>query len=147
MASRWDRRGLIDAQKVARMSRDPVVFQGAVLWDHEHVPIMQAFNGMPRNIQDTPERIADPRIRELLSFSAIDNVLYLALRHAPQRVPGSTLFCHPNAPTVREAALIIRARCAKVVYGVHSKLEEAPKLTSYRLLRECGVECVAMGTI
>lgn len=147
MNVKWERRGLIRAAQVSKFSKDPVRFEGAVLWDHEHVPIMESFNGQPHNIQDIPKRLANPAIRALLSFSAIDNVLWLATKHAPERVPGSTLYCYPLAPTVREAALIIRARCARVMYSVHSELEEAPKLTSYGLLRECGIECVALGNI
>lgn len=144
---RWEKRGLIRAVQVSKFSKDPVAWEGAVLWDHEHVPIMEAYNGMPSGILDLTARLSKPEIRALLSLSAIENVLWLATEYAGSRVRGSTLFCHPVAPTVREAALIIRARCARVVYSVHSKLEEAPLLTSKKILEECGVECRAMGIV
>ncbi len=144
---KWDRRGLIQAEQVSRFSKDPVKFEGAVLWDHEHVPIMQAYNGMSHNLLDLPARVSKPELRALLGHTAIDMCLWLAARHASHRIEGSTLFSYPNAPTVRDAALIIRARCARVVYQVHSRLEEAPNLTAKRLLEECGIECIEMGLV
>ena len=144
---KWDRRGLIDAEHVSRKSKDPVKFEGAVLWDHEHVPIMQAYNGMSHNLLDLPARVSKAEIRALLGHTAIDNCLWLAARHAGHRLAGSTLYCFPTAPTVKDAALIIRARCARVVYQVHSRLEEAPNLTAKAILEECGIECVEMGIV
>lgn len=141
---RWDRIGLLRAQEVARLSKNPVMKLGAALYDIDHRPRAEAYNGMPRRIIDLPARLNRPDLRNFLELSAIDTVLYLAAEYGVAMI-GCTLYCAPRAPTLREAPLIIRAGCERVVYAVHSVYAEYPHLTSRKLLEECGVECKAIG--
>jgi deoxycytidylate deaminase len=127
-----------------RLSKSPTEKRGAALLDSEHMLMAKAYNGLPRGLLDLPERLTRSDIRAFLELSAIDNILFFAAQRNTTMF-GSTLYCAPVAPTLREATLIIRARCMRVVYAVHSRFDEFPHLSAKKLLEEAGIECKAIG--
>lgn len=141
---KWDRRGIVTARQVAALAKSEDK-RGAVIWGVDHKPISSAYNGFPSEIADIKARLDKEKLRALLELSAVDWALWLAAGH--HALPGSTVYMWPAAPSVRDALLIIRARCARVVVQVNSQFEEWPNLTAKGLLEEAGVYCIEAGVI
>lgn len=141
----WDKRGIIAARDIAKMAKSPNPREktGAIVFDSKHRQVGAGYEGLPSELRDLPERMANKELRTIMQLSAVD----WALHQAGDRARGGTVYTWPVAPRVRDALLIIRAGCARVVYGVHSQWEEAPNLTARALLEEAGVKCIATGDL
>jgi dCMP deaminase len=83
----WDRRFMALARHVARWSKDPSTKVGAVLVQEEN-QVALGYNGFPRGIADTAERLADRALKYRLIQHAERNVL----DNAAFSAMGSTLY-------------------------------------------------------
>lgn len=91
MSARWDNHFLQDALLWARMSKDPNTKVGAVLIGPDREPISAGFNGFPRGIADTAERLADRDLKNRLMVHAERNAILNAARIGVS-TKGSTLY-------------------------------------------------------
>lgn len=123
MSERWDRYFLNLAIETARMSKDPSTRVGAVIVGPDREVRSMGFNGLPRGVKDTDERLNDREMK--LSFivhgelNAILNAarigvstknctLYLAAIDASGRIWG-------GAPCIRCTVEIIQAGITEIV--------------------------------
>lgn len=80
MSIRWDRHFLQLALDHARMSKDPSTKVGAVIVGSDKEILSVGFNGFPRGILDTPERLNDREMKLRLTVHAERNALLSACR-------------------------------------------------------------------
>lgn len=91
MSNRWDQHFLALALCHARMSKDPSTKVGAVVVDEDRVVLAAGFNGLPRGIADTPERLNDRDTKLKLVVHAEMNAVLSAAR-VGARLKGSTMY-------------------------------------------------------
>ena len=77
---RWDLHFMGMCKQQATMSKDPRTQVGAIAVDEDRFPRSQGFNGFPRGIEDTPERLADRETKNLLMVHGEKNVVANAAR-------------------------------------------------------------------
>lgn len=120
---KWDRHFISLALENARMSKDPATQAGAVIVGPDREVRSMGYNGLPRGIADTPERLQNKDLKRSLivhaEMNAILNAarigvstrgctLYLALTDETGQVWG-------GAPCTRCTVEIIQAGITQVV--------------------------------
>lgn len=71
----WDRRFYRMAQEVSSWSKDPNRKVGALIIDADRRRMATGYNGFPRSIQDTAERLEDPEFKLAAMVHAEANAL------------------------------------------------------------------------
>lgn len=91
MIDRWDSHFLRLALDHARMSKDPSTAVGAVIVGPDREPLSDGFNGFPRGIADTAERLHDRETKlELIVHAEMNAILSAARMGISLR--GSTMY-------------------------------------------------------
>lgn len=109
---KWDRRFLLLAHNVSQWSKDPSTQVGCVIVQPETNRVLSlGYNGFPRGVHDTPERLNDRDLKYKMILHAERN----ALLSAERSVQGATLYTWPFAPCRSCAAMIIQAGIKRVV--------------------------------
>lgn len=80
MSERWDRHFLELAYQHAQMSKDPNTKTGAVIVNYARIVLSMGFNGFPRGIADTAERLDDRDMKLKLVVHAEMNAILAAAR-------------------------------------------------------------------
>lgn len=113
MIEKWDRRFLRLAREVSSWSKDPRTRVGAVAV-RDRVILSTGFNGMPRGMSDTPERLEDREFKLAHTIHAEQNCIYNAGRIGA-RLEGSDLFVYglPICSDCAKAA--VQAQVSRVV--------------------------------
>lgn len=91
MTERWDNHFLELALQHARMSKDPSTRVGAVIVGSDREIVSTGFNGFPRGIADTAERLNDQAMKLRLVVHAEMNAILNAARIGV-RLKGLTLY-------------------------------------------------------
>lgn len=91
MSERWDRHFLERCILNARMSKDPRTQIGCVIVGPHHEQRADGFNGFPRGIEDTSERLNDRDMKMRLIVHAERNAICNAARIGTPLL-GSTLY-------------------------------------------------------
>lgn len=91
MSARWDHHFLGMAMYHSRMSKDPSTRVGSVIVGPDREILSAGFNGFPRGIADTAERLADRDTKLQLVVHAEMNALLAAARTG-MRLMGCTLY-------------------------------------------------------
>ncbi len=97
-----------------RKSKDPSTKVGAVIVRPDLTLVSLGYNGFPRGIKDSPERLNDRELKYELVVHAEDN----ALLTARESLKDCTIYTWPLPPCSRCAARIIQAGIIRVV-SVH----------------------------
>jgi len=113
MTLRWDQHFLRLACECARMSKDPSTQVGAVIVGPDREIRATGFNGFPRGIADTPERLNDRETKLGLVVHAEVNALLHAARTGVS-TKGCTMYVLAP-PCMRCAVEIIQAGIGEVV--------------------------------
>lgn len=108
----WDARFLDMAKYVAQWSKDPSTKTGAVLTTYDNRVLSIGYNGFPRNVADTPERLNDRETKYALIVHCEMNAVLNAM--AP--VTGGTLYTWPFGSCTRCAVAMIQAGVERVVF-------------------------------
>lgn len=91
MSARWDQHFIGLALYHSRMSKDPKTRVGSVIVGPDHEILSAGFNGFPRGIADTPERLNNQETKLQLVVHAEMNALLAAARTGI-RLKGCTLY-------------------------------------------------------
>lgn len=150
MSERWDRHFLGRALNISKMSKDPRTRVGAVVVGPDREPLSDGFNGFPRGIADTPERLSDRDTKLKLIVHAEVNALLNAVRTGV-KLKGGTLYlaatddsgmCWGGPPCTRCAVEIIQSGIVEIV---SYPLKAVPSIwhedlaLSRQLLEEAGI--------
>ena len=141
---RWDRHFLDLALAHARMSKDPSTKVGAVIVGPDREIVSAGFNGFPRGVADTPERLNDRQTKLSLVVHGEINAIMAAARIGTA-VKGCTMYVAATdvsgeiwggPPCLRCTVETIQAGITEIVSWPmktapsrwHASLEEALKI-------------------
>jgi dCMP deaminase len=141
--SEWDRRFLELGDLVASWSKDPSTKVGAVITDGHNSIISVGFNGFPRGMEDTPERLGDRDDKYSRTIHGEIN----ALLHARGSLPeGCTLYTVPFMPCDRCVVQMlqggIRRFVTRVATGERLERWGATFEKTRDYINECGGELI-----
>lgn len=110
-SAKWDNRFIELAKLVGSWSKDPSTQVGAVIVDDDHVVVSLGYNGFPRGVKDSEDRLLDREKK----YDIIVHAEVNALAFATRPVKGCTLYTWPFEPCSRCAGLIIQSGIKRVV--------------------------------
>jgi dCMP deaminase len=127
---------LAQARHYATKSKDPSTKVGCLLVRPDGTLASAGFNGFPRGIHDTDERLNDRDTKLRLTLHAEINALHFAV----ENVHGFTAYC-TFAPCVNCALSLIQRGIIRVVYPVvlNSRWAES-QAEAEALFREAGMQ-------
>lgn len=96
--ARWDQAFLRQALEWAKMSKDPRTQVGAVIVGKDRETLATGFNGFPRGIEDSAERLCDREKKNRLMVHAERNAILNAARIGVA-LKGSTLYLVATDPS------------------------------------------------
>lgn len=140
MTSRWDNRFLMLAKHISQWSKDPSTKVGCCVVDDGRIVRSLGYNGLPRGIDDTEDRLANRGVKYNLTLHAEENTLLFAR----QPLDGCTIYVWPMLPCSRCAAKIIQAGITRVV-AAHPDTDTAERwmddwILAEQMYREAGVK-------
>jgi dCMP deaminase len=117
--SKWVARFTNLAEEISTWSKDPSSQVGAVIVRPDRTIASIGFNGFPRGVEDSPERIANRDTKLLYTIHAEMN----AILSAKEPLNGYSLFVWPFQPCAHCAASIIQAGIRDVYCPFNAHLD------------------------
>jgi dCMP deaminase len=115
---KWELRYLEMAKLVSTWSKDPSTKVGAVIVDSDNTVISVGFNGLPRRIQDTDQRLNNRDIKLKMIIHAEINAIITAKRP----LNGTTIYTYPFMSCSQCAGLIIQSGiCRHISYKTNNE--------------------------
>lgn len=140
LSNNWEHRYLRLAEQIANWSKDPSKKVGAIAVIDGRV-IAQGYNGLPRGIEDSSDRLVNREVKYKYIVHAEMNTIFNATYHG-QSLQGSTLYVY-GLPVCSDCALgVIQVGIKKVVMPqqeVPEKWRNSWELTK-SMFDEAGVE-------
>lgn len=136
---RWDRRFLGLADQIALWSKDPSRGVGAVIVSPTRQIVATGFNGLPRGIEDRPERLERPAKYDLVCHAELNAIIQCA-RNGVSPV-GCTIYSS-FSPCVQCTLAIVQAGLQRVVTYETTEGDEHWEVSiakAMSVLREAGV--------
>ena len=121
-STKWDQRFLALAQQIAEWSKDPSSKNGCVVVGPDREIRSTGFNGLPRGVADTDERLNVRELKLQLICHAEENAVLHAARIGVS-LKGCTLYC-TWPPCVRCSRALIQAGISRVVYPASIQIPE-----------------------
>jgi len=106
------------AKLVSTWSKDPSTKVGSVIVDSDNTVISVGFNGLPRRIQDTDQRLNNRDIKLKMIIHAEINAIITAKRP----LTGTTIYTYPFMSCSQCAGLIIQSGiCRHISYKTNNE--------------------------
>ena len=106
------------AKLVSTWSKDPSTKVGSVIVDSDNTVISVGFNGLPRRIQDTDQRLNNRDIKLKIIIHAEINAIITAKRP----LNGATIYTYPFMSCSQCAGLIIQSGiCRHISYKTNNE--------------------------
>lgn len=139
---KWVTRFLRMAFEVAGWSKDPSTRVGAVARDKDRVVLGTGYNGLPRGVDDLPERMERPE-KYLWTAHAEENLVAQAAR----RVLGGSTVTVTHMCCNACARMLINAGVARVEVG-DGRTSMPPEQfeVARQMFMEAGVELILLGS-
>lgn len=142
--SKWDTRFMRLAREIATWSKDPSSKIGAVIVNDDRRILATGYNGFPKGIQDTSERLNDREQKYSMIVHAELNALMNAL-YAGVSVKGATLYVY-GLPVCSDCTKsVIQSGIERIVITdpyrdeVQEKWKEIWATKSYPMFTETGM--------
>ena len=133
----WDRYLMRFADTAAIKSKDPSTKVGCVIVGEDREILSTGFNGLPRGVEDKPERMARPA-KYLWTSHAEENAIAQAAR-VGARLKGATAYV-THHPCARCARSMIQAGVVCVVVGDGTtSMPEEECVVAKAMFEEAGV--------
>ena len=147
--NRWKTRFLELAKHIAKDSKDPSTKVGAVIVDDDNNVRTIGYNGFPRGVKDTPERLNDRKLKYPLTVHAELNAL-LTMARVGTPTKGTTMVCTHYPCSNCSGAMVQAGIKEVVVYSPNedfkSRWSEDMEMSEL-ILKEGGVEVVVIDDI
>ena len=115
---KWELRYLEMAKLVSTWSKDPSTKVGSVIVDSDNTVISVGFNGLPRRIQDTDQRLNNRDIKLKMIIHAEINAIITAKRP----LNGATIYTYPFMSCSQCAGMIIQSGiCRHISYKTNNE--------------------------
>jgi dCMP deaminase len=140
MSEKWDARFLALAVHISGWSKDPSTKVGCVVVGGDREIRSTGFNGFPRGIEDSSERLENRELKYPLICHAEENAIMHAARVGVS-VKGCSVFV-TWPPCTRCARSMIQAGVKEVVYPADSDVPErwqSDFITSIAMMEEAGL--------
>ena len=140
MSTKWDTRFLGLAKHISGWSKDPSTKVGCVVVGEDREVRSTGFNGFPRGIEDTAERLNNREMKYPMICHAEENAIMHAARIGIS-LKGCTAYV-TWPPCSRCARSLIQAGVLEVVYPADSEIPDRWQEdfeTSHGMLGEAGV--------
>lgn len=144
-SEKWDRRFIELAKHISQYSKDPSTKVGAVIVGPNNLVVGLGYNGFPRGVEDSEERLNDREQKYAMVVHAEANAILMA----GDRSKGSTLYVYPSfvlPPICNECCkLVIQSGIREVVGYEPDPNEERAKrwaksiMVSQTMCKEAGV--------
>ena len=138
--TKWKKRFLKLSKEIAEWSKDPSTKVGALIISEDRNIISTGYNGFPRGIEDTEERLNNRELKYKFILHAEMNCIMNALYNG-RSVKDCILFVHGLPPCSECTKSIIQAGIKKVITDskASENWKESSKL-SLEMLKEANVE-------
>ena len=138
--TKWKKRFLKLSKEIAEWSKDPSTKVGALIISEDRNIISTGYNGFPRGIEDTEERLNNRELKYKFILHAEMNCIMNALYNG-RSVKDCILFVHGLPPCSECTKSIIQAGIKKVITDSKAtdNWKESSKL-SLEMLKEANVE-------
>lgn len=113
VSDKWDQRFLSLAKSISKWSLDPSTKVGAVVVKNRQI-LATGYNGFPRGIADSVERLTDRNQKLLRTVHAEANIVAQAANHGTS-LNNSTIYIWPFLPCSSCCALLIQAGVTRIV--------------------------------
>ena len=138
---KWDLRFTELAKHISTWSKDPSTKVGAVIVNKKNQIISTGYNGFPRGVKDTPERL---NTREL-KYSMVIHAEINAILFSTQPLDGATLYLWPFLSCSTCSSVIINAGIKRVVAPINDNPRWKTSFDlSKQLYHEAGVQVVLL---
>ncbi len=142
MNEKWINSFLLLAQHVAGWSKDPSTKVGAIVVDDEYRILSVGYNGFPRKVEDSEERLCNRETKLKLVVHAEANAIAAAARTGTS-LGGATLVVSSLYPCCACAGLIAQAGIIRVITPKIDNNRWKESNEAARLIfNEAGVEVV-----
>lgn len=138
--TKWKKRFLKLSKEISEWSKDPSTKVGALIISEDKNIISTGYNGFPRDIEDTEERLNNRELKYKFVLHAEMNCILNALYNG-RSVKDCILFVHGLPPCSECTKSIIQAGIKKVITDSKAtdNWKESLKL-SLEMLKEANVE-------
>ena len=138
--TKWKKRFLKLSKEISTWSKDPSTKVGALIISEDRNIISTGYNGFPRGIEDTEERLNNRELKYKFILHAEMNCILNALYNG-RSVKDCILFVHGLPPCSECTKSIIQAGMKKVITDSKAtdNWKESLKL-SLEMLKEANVE-------
>lgn len=135
----WDLRFIELAKHISGWSKDPSTCVGAVITDKQNRIVSLGYNGFPRGVKDTPERLTHRETK----YSMVVHAEINAVLFAQQPLDGCRLFLWPFLSCSHCTAIIINSGIKRVVAPLNTNPRWFESIELSRALyHEAGVNAV-----
>ena len=137
MSEKWDRRFLALAEHIAQWSKDPSTKTGAVIVDYDNRIVSVGYNGFPKGVTDSPERLENREVKYKIIVHCERNALLFA--RGPLK--ECRLYTWPFMSCAPCAAMVIQSGITEVIapYSDNPRWKEDFDLARI-LFKEAGVK-------
>ncbi|HXH10805.1 MAG TPA: deaminase [Alphaproteobacteria bacterium] len=134
---KWDLRFLRLAEHISQWSKDPSTKCGSVIVDPDGRVVSVGYNGFPRGVIDSDERLLDRDTKYRMTVHCEIN----AIMFAGHSLTGCTLYTWPMVACSNCVAVIIQSGIARHVAPTsdHPRFGEAAQALSLSMMREAGI--------
>lgn len=107
------------AKLISTMSKDPSKKIGVVIVDEHNRVVSTGFNGFPRGVEDSQERLENKDYKRAITLHAEEN----AILYAKQDLTGCDMYIYGLPPCAHCAAMIIQSGIKNVWYRIPDEYE------------------------
>src|SRR5574337_356457 len=111
----WDKRYLDLPEYISKWSKDPSTKVGAVIADMDNCIVSLGYNGLPRYVNDSLERLENRDLKYKMIVHGEVN----AMAFAERSLRGCTLYTYPFMPCSNCAGQVIQRGITRVVSYVN----------------------------
>lgn len=102
------------AKLISTMSKDPSKKIGVVIVDQHNRIVSTGFNGFPRGVEDSSERLEDKDFKRAITLHAEEN----AILYAKQDLTECDMYIYGLPPCSHCAAMIIQSGIKNIYYRI-----------------------------